>query len=141
MPTIVHDSYAEVPTIPGSFLIAALTINTEDCSDFPDRVRANLAWFILDETHIWNTTIVEENSRTPGAKYLRVMARRGPKWGPKVSVDVVIQLENIDGDTVLLQAKRQNINQTCWNNHFAFEILREKQTRFDFIQRSHQFVS
>ena len=113
MPRIVQDSCAEMSTIPGSCLIAALTISTEDSSDFPDSVTANLAWFILDETHIWKTKIVEESSRTPGAKYLRVMARHGPKWGPKVSVDVIIQLENVNGDTALLQAKRQNIYQTC----------------------------
>ena len=112
MPTIVPDDYVETSTIPGSALIAKLKISTVDKSEFPADVKADLAWIILDNGQIWTTPVIEERPRISTNPVLEVMARNGPKWGPHVNVDVVVQLTNTAGETVLLQAKHQKIGRT-----------------------------
>ncbi|CAF1158828.1 unnamed protein product [Adineta steineri] len=112
MPTIVPNNYVEKSTIPGSHLIAKLRISTVDNSEFPVEVKAYQVWIILNETQIWNTSNIEEQPRSSTNQVLTITIRNGPKWGPKVTVDVVVQLINTDGKTVLLQAKQQTIGCT-----------------------------
>lgn len=112
MPRIVPDDYVETSTIPGSELMALLKIRTADGSIFPTNIRAKLAWIILNESHVWETAVAEEMPRSSSGSVLQVMARKGPKWGPKVNVDVVVQLADEKENTALLQAKHQRISRT-----------------------------
>ena len=112
MPRIVPDDYVETSTIPGSELMALLKIGTADGSMFPANIRAKLAWIVLNESHVWETAVAEEMPRSSSSSVLQVMARKGPKWGPKVNVDVVVQLADDKENSVLLQVKHQRIGRT-----------------------------
>lgn len=112
MPRIVPDGYVETSTIPGSPMLALLEIGTAGRGQFPANIRAKLAWIILDESQVWETAVAEEMPRSSSDSVLRVMARKGPKWGPHINVNVVVQLVDDKDNTVLLQAKHQPIHRT-----------------------------
>lgn len=102
----------------GRPMIAILKIETVDSSPIPPNVQADMAWIIYgknEAAQIWKTPVVEERPRgsaDAARHYIQVTARNGPKWGPHVNVDVVVQLKNSKGQTVLLQATDRRIHRT-----------------------------
>ena len=101
----------------GRPMIAILKIKTVDSSPFPPDIKADLAWIIYgknEDAQIWETHVIEEQPRESDVarNYIRVTARNGPKWGPHVNVDVVVQLKNLKRQVALLQATDQKIHRT-----------------------------
>jgi hypothetical protein len=69
------------------------------------------AWVVLGDA-IWNAQPVEERPRESGSPSLEVVGRNGPKWGPDVSVDVIVQVRDERNATYRLQARQQPIART-----------------------------
>ncbi|CAF1317417.1 unnamed protein product [Didymodactylos carnosus] len=95
----------------GTPMIAILKICTINSSPFPADVQADLAWIVYG-TQAWAIHVLEERPRTCERTYLRVVGRDGPKWGPRISVDVIVQLRDAQGKTFLLPAYSQTVHCT-----------------------------
>ena len=95
----------------GKPLIAGLRVITVDGAPIPSTLRADSVW-IYNGSGVWAASVTEEQLRTAGASFFDVVARNGPKWGPGIEVDVVVQLRDAAGDAVLLQAPRELIGRT-----------------------------
>jgi hypothetical protein len=91
----------------GKPLGGVLRIKTDDRSPVPASVSVDTSWVIHD-TDVWSTT-VEQRPRVETAPDYEVIARNGPKWGPNVTVDVVVRLRDSNGHMFLLRAPGQTI--------------------------------
>jgi hypothetical protein len=95
----------------GKPLIASLRLLTVDGASIPSTLRADSVW-IYNGAAVWSASVTEEQSRSAGASFFEVVARNGPKWGPGIEVDVVVQLHDAAGQPFLLQAPRALIGRT-----------------------------
>lgn len=94
----------------GKPMVARMVISTLDGSPLPSGVSVDRAWLFLGE-QTWETGNLQPESLEPGAPSLAVVARDGPKWGPGVTVDVVVRLRDHEA-AHLLQARGQPIQAT-----------------------------
>jgi hypothetical protein len=60
----------------------------------------------------WIAPVVEETLDSRGDSHLTVAARNGPKWGPGVLVDVVLELRDADGKAHLIRVPNEEIGRT-----------------------------
>ncbi|MTI88320.1 MAG: hypothetical protein FH748_10160 [Balneolaceae bacterium] len=98
----------------GKPLIAIFWVYSADSTKIPESLTANAAW-IINENKIWDTYLTgEEPPPSQQQPYqLYEVARNGPKWGPGIEVDVVLQLQsNTDGNKHLIRASTQFIGRT-----------------------------
>jgi len=94
----------------GKPLIAVLRVTTDDGTNVPATVRADMVW-VLYGTEIWSA-VPQERLRSDTAPVYEAAAHDGPKWGPGVNVDVVIRLRDANGRALLLRAPDQPIRTT-----------------------------
>jgi hypothetical protein len=94
----------------GESLIAVLQVRTED-GEVPSTVRADMVW-VLNGADTWSTAPREEHSRQETAPVYELVARDGPKWGPGITVDVVVRLHEAGGRDSLLRAANRLIQGT-----------------------------
>ena len=109
--TYLWRDFQPVAPADGRPLIAALRVVTTDGSPIPATLHANRAWVIMDGT-AWVASVREEQGRLPGSAFFEVVARDGPKWGPEIAVDVVIELGASTEGPILLGARAQVIHRT-----------------------------
>ena len=95
----------------GRPLIAVLRVTPADDAAVPAQVHADAAWVVFGD-QVWATRVAEERPRKATAPAYEVVARDGPKWGPGVSVDVVVRLRDGAGHAALLRAPGQRIHRT-----------------------------
>lgn len=118
-----------MPSIPpmsdGKPMIAVLKVATSDKKSFPSGVRIDRAWVLFGE-QMWETSEFKEQSEGPAnhkdwnekwmncpdSPVCEAVARGGPKWGPGVFVDVVVQLTDREGRHHLLRAPKQYVART-----------------------------
>lgn len=101
----------------GRQMVAVLYVKTVDSSPFSSDVKVDIVWIMLSNdknSQVWSTQILEQPPQQCGLdrNYIRVIVRDGPKWGPAVNVDVVVQLSDAKKQNFQLQAKRQAIYRT-----------------------------
>jgi hypothetical protein len=95
----------------GKPMSAHLRVQAANGTSFPTTVRATFAWVLLgNET--WAAPIQEEVEWPAGSPFREWVVRGGPKWGPGVLVDVVVELVAGSGPTVLLRAPDQLIHKS-----------------------------
>jgi hypothetical protein len=94
----------------GKPLIALIWVTAVDSLEFPSSLDANKLWVIKDEK-VWETKFSNED-RTRCPYELEKVARDGPKWGPKIQVDVVVRLVDRERKTYFLKASDQWISRT-----------------------------
>lgn len=95
----------------GRPLNAVLQVRTEDGSQVPATVVANMVW-VLNGADAWSTVPREERSRNETAPIYELVARDGPKWGPGITVDVVVRLHDQGGRDSLLRVANRPIQGT-----------------------------
>lgn len=95
----------------GKPLVGVLRVRTVNGSMVPDTVRADAVWVIFGE-QVWSPAAREERSRTETSPVYELVVRDGPKWGPNVTVDVVVRLREASGPGLLLRAANQPIRGT-----------------------------
>jgi hypothetical protein len=95
----------------GKPLIAKVKVTAVDLEPFPEGLDADKLYVIYGE-EVWVTDFSDELP-PPGVPdhQLDRIARDGPKWGPWVTVDVVVRLVG-GGDTHLLSASDQMISRS-----------------------------
>ena len=94
----------------GKPLIASLRVVSVDGTAIPATVDADSAWIISGDL-AWATAVVQEQPRSDASSF-DIVARQGPKWGPGIDVDVVVQLRDATGQAFLLLASGQLIHRT-----------------------------
>ena len=95
----------------GKPLVAVLQVRTEDGSEVPATVRADMVW-VLNGADTWATLPREERSRQETAPVYELVVRDGPKWGPGITVDVVVRLHEAGGRESLLRVANRLIQGT-----------------------------
>jgi hypothetical protein len=102
---------AEAPD--GEPLIGIFRVYSADSTALPEDFAVEAAW-LVDGTEIWATYFTgEEPPESEQQPYLWYeVARRGPKWGPGITVDAVVRIRNADGVAYLLRAPGQQIWRT-----------------------------
>jgi hypothetical protein len=95
----------------GKPLIASFRVRIADDTPLPEGVTVNAAW-VLYGNAVWSSQPVAEYASPSGSSSFEVMSRNGPKWGPNVAVDVIVQVRDARNATYLLQSANQNIHRT-----------------------------
>lgn len=95
----------------GKPLGVVLQVRTDDSSPVPAAIRGDMLW-VLKGSDTWSAVPREERSRTETSPLYELVARDGPKWGPGISVDVVIRLLDGNGRTYLLRVADRPIQGT-----------------------------
>lgn len=94
----------------GKPLIAIIWVTAADSLQFPSSIDADWLWIIKDKK-AWQTKFSDEE-RPQHPNKLEKVARDGPKWGPKIQVEVVVRLVDRQGKIYLLKASNQWISRT-----------------------------
>ena len=98
----------------GKPLIAVARVTVvDDTAAFPAAVTVDRMW-IVNDGEIWETVPREEQPRGSSGKVetIEVVGRDGPRWGPGITVDVVVRLRGPGGASTLLRAAAQPIHRT-----------------------------
>lgn len=103
------------PTPPdGRPLIAIMWVYSADSTALVPGLSADAAW-VVNEGEIWDTYFTGEPpppSEEQRPYRLHSVARDGPKWGPNITVDVIVRVRDADGNSHLLRAPEQGIGAT-----------------------------
>ena len=102
--------YQQISPPDGKPLAAVLRVKTADGSVFPPKVAADMVWVFNGEAG-WSPTF-EVVATGPASSWLELAMRDGPKWGPGITVDVIVRLRDAAGAPHLLQARAQPIVRT-----------------------------
>jgi hypothetical protein len=94
----------------GKPLVAVLRVKTADGRPFPAGVTADQVSVVYGD-QVWTAPAHQEQPSSHPA-VLAVVARDGPRWGPEVTVDVVVRLRGPGGSEFLLRAPDQRIHRT-----------------------------
>ena len=98
----------------GKPLIAVAKVTVvDDTAAFPAAVTVDRMW-VINGNEIWQTVPREEQPRGSSGKVetIEVVGREGPRWGPGITVDVIVRLRGPGGATTLLRAAAQPIHRT-----------------------------
>ncbi|CAN5824816.1 hypothetical protein BH11GEM1_BH11GEM1_17320 [soil metagenome] len=95
----------------GKPLVAVLRVKANDGAALASTFHVDGAWVIYG-AEVWTASVGEEKLASPSPVYYEVVARDGPKWGPNVSVDVVVRIREPSGSSKLLRAAAQLIQRT-----------------------------
>ena len=91
--------------------LARVTVN-DDTAAFPAAVTVDRMW-VVNGDDVWESLPREEQPRgSAKVETIEVVSRDGPRWGPGITVDVVVRLRGPGGTTTLLRAAAQPINRT-----------------------------
>jgi hypothetical protein len=91
----------------GRPLIAITYVVASGEEQFPVWLDADRLWVVNGE-EVWEVVPIEEKRPYPDNQLMKV-ARDGPKWKPRIYVDVVVRLVDAKGNTYLLRAADQQI--------------------------------
>ncbi len=94
----------------GKPLIAIARVSAVDLEPFPEDLDADKL-YVIHGDQVWVTDFSGESRPVVPDHQLERIARNGPKWGPGVTVDVVVKLVG-GGETWLLRASDQMIGRT-----------------------------
>ena len=107
--TYLYRDFQPITPPNGQPMIAAVRVKAADGEELPAGLEAEVLHVLYGE-EVWVAAPLEEHPSTdPGV--MEVVARNGPKWGPGVTVDVVLRLRH-GRNTLLLRAPAQQIHRT-----------------------------
>ena len=94
----------------GSTMLVAVNIIAEGDTEFPSNINAKKLWIIYEQ-EVWST-VLEDVESYDASNILRKRVEGGPKWGPGIDVDVVVELITATGEKFYLLTKNQIIYRT-----------------------------
>jgi hypothetical protein len=97
----------------GKPLIAIIYISATDTAKLPPTLSSDAVW-IVHNRQVWKSWFTGESIPSSEQKPNRLVkiARNGPKWGPRVFVDVVVRLYDRQNQIYFLRAPNQFIGRT-----------------------------
>ena len=108
--TYLWRDYMPMAPADGSELMVSVKLVSKDRARVAPGIELERAWITKPGGEVWASAFTaEERPDYPGAK--ERMLRGGPKWGPKIDVDVVVRVRS-GGKTALLRAAKQHIERT-----------------------------
>ncbi len=95
----------------GKPLIAVVQIVERKVNPIAPELKLEYLW-VINGSRIWSTIISDEVLPPSATNELNGIARNGPKWGPRIQVDVVVGFRRGNGSLKLLRAPDQWISRT-----------------------------
>ena len=97
----------------GKPLRAVVKLKPVNTEKIPAEVDLVKLWVISENT-VWSTglEIVGEPDLSRPQPNIEKMASGGPKWGPGITVTVLVQIKDPEGDYCLIKAEDQLIHRT-----------------------------
>jgi len=92
---------------------AVVTLHPVNSETIPAEVDLVKLW-VISKNSVWSTSLEkvgESDYSTPQSK-IEKMASGGPKWGPGITVTVLVQIKDPNGDYRLIKAEDQLIHRT-----------------------------
>lgn|SRR5690554_633220 len=93
----------------GHPLVAIFRIYSPETTALPEDLIVEAGW-VIHEDDVWETHFADGVMESPPGQLVRI-AHGGPKWGPGILVDAVVQVRH-NNQTSLLRASDQNIMRT-----------------------------
>jgi len=87
----------------GKPLTASIRLTEVDQLDIDPGIDMTYLW-ILNGCQVWETEFSDEERPAQPAYQIERIARSGPTWGPSITVDVVVQVVDGDGNTYLVRS-------------------------------------
>ena len=95
----------------GKPLVAVIKVEAPGETAIRSKIDATRLWVVKGK-EIWETELANEEGSTIGDT-LKKIGRDGPKWGPGISVDVVVKIIDLkSGTDYLLKASNQYIHRS-----------------------------
>ena len=95
----------------GKPLIAVMRVRAADGGTVPGGLQVDAAW-VVNGGAVWAAEVRDEHGSS-NAQYYEVVGRDGPKWGPGITVDVIVRVRDAQaGASRLLRAADQPIRMT-----------------------------
>ena len=94
----------------GRPLIAAIKLKTIDNTNLPKGIEVVSVWIVNDDK-LWSPT-KKEALKGDSNSSMTISVRDGPKWGPGIDVDVIVELKDSQNQSHLLRASKQPIGKT-----------------------------
>jgi hypothetical protein len=94
----------------GQPLIAVVRVRTVAEALLPEISAGRIA--VIRRGQAWIAPMVEENPYSRGDSRLEVVARNGPRWGPGILVDVILELRDSSGKAHLIRVPDEEIERT-----------------------------
>ncbi len=95
----------------GKPLAALVWVATRDSSRLTIPIEADSCWVIYGDS-AWVSALTKEPVSEADSVAVRFRTSGGPKWGPGVTVDVVVRLIPTSGGGLLLKAAGRTISRT-----------------------------
>ena len=94
----------------GKPLIASLEVRAVNPAALPTDLSIEAAFVVLGD-EVWSSSPQVEGT-CPSPDCIRAISREGPRWGPDVTVDVVVQIASGSSPSVLLRQPGVPISRT-----------------------------
>jgi hypothetical protein len=95
----------------GKPLIAIVKVKSPRETAISSKIDATRLWVVKGK-EIWETEFTSEERSTAGDT-LEKVSRNGPKWGPRITVDVIVKVIDLKNNKeYLLKASNQDIHRT-----------------------------
>jgi len=97
----------------GKPLISQIWVTATDLLEFPQSIDADRIW-VVNGRDVWEAGFSdEERPQYLSRKHqLNKVARKGPKWGPGIKVDVVVRVIDGKNNTYLIRSSDRSIHRT-----------------------------
>jgi hypothetical protein len=97
----------------GKPLIAIIYVTATDAAQLPSSISADAVWIVY-QNQVWKSWFTNEPVASTELKPYRIVriAREGPQWGPRITVDVIVRVLDGRGNSQFLRAKNQWIGRT-----------------------------
>ena len=95
----------------GRPMIAILRLESADGAPLAGTVSIDAAWVVNDD-EVWTGSVREHRLAPPPPMYYEAVMRGGPKWGPGITVDVVVRVRDSTGEPQLIRATNVPIHRT-----------------------------
>lgn len=94
---------------------AFVWLTEADSLEIPSTIDMNTLWVIRDGQEVWQTGFRDDYqpSLPPPPHQLKKSAEGGPKWTPRIFVDVVVRIVDGEGNVYLLRAAEQLVERSA----------------------------
>jgi hypothetical protein len=92
---------------------AVVTLNPIDSEVIPAEVDLVKLW-VISKNSVWSTSLEKVGDTDFSKPQIKIekMASGGPEWGPGITVTVLVQIKDPNGDYHLIKAENQMIHRT-----------------------------
>lgn len=109
--TTLWRDFMPIAPVDGQPMVGIFGVETDDHSPFPAGVSIERAW-VLKGSLAWVPELTNDPLYDPAPSQRAMIGRNGPKWGPAITVEVIVEIELPDGRRRLLRQPNVLIQRT-----------------------------